>query len=684
MLSIDDSAPGESTRTVELSGNMSMARPAMALADPRLELLGQVVEDRYEVTESIGRGGMSVVFKARDLRLKKNVALKVLMPHLSADPLSVQRFQQEATAASHLDHPNIVKVYNVGSTQSGLPFMAMDLLQGRSLSALIKEKGRLEYTESLNIFVQLTAALAHAHEKGVIHRDLKPSNVILRHADDQGDAEVAKLVDFGIAKVLSQDGHTQAKLTQTGDVFGSPHYMSPEQCLGGELDERSDVYSMGCLMYETLTGQPPHTGESTLQILHKHISETPARIKTVVPNSDIPAELEAIVFKCLEPKRAERVQSMKTLKNDLTQLYMSREKKAINQAQANLSLLWTKRLKLSGREKILGFTGVVVSLLVLSAVWLTMSFLDLTANSPWLSPTMLDWVGPKPPVNDAENRMALAYAQMELYMKRGRFLIEEGAITPGKLVSTLTKTALALERAGRLEDALRGLKYAEKLTEKHISPYSSNYPNLLYYIGNVHYELKQYGEAKKYLEGALESQEWAVSYQWKGDTESMLADCYNFLGAREQAEDHYQAALDRWKQSVTPRSAITAARYADLIMPYNTQKSFHYAFKLYRIAKERWLEQGEGQGQNVALCDLRISNIFSATGEKQKSFEFLKRANAELAAAVGEDNPMRAAVIMKYADALWNRGEYLDAIKQRIGCWLILYHAPPPRATKSD
>jgi len=684
ILSIDDSAPGESTKTVELSGKMSMARPAVALADPRLELLGQVIEDRYEVTENIGKGGMSIVFKARDLRLKKFVALKVLMPHLSADPLSVQRFQQEATAASQLDHPNIVKVYNVGSTQSGLPFMAMDLLQGRSLSALIKEKGRLDYTESLNIFVQLTAALAHAHEKGVIHRDLKPSNVILRHADDDEGSEVAKLVDFGIAKVLSQDGQTQAKLTQTGDVFGSPHYMSPEQCLGGELDERSDVYSMGCLMYETLTGQPPHTGDSTLQILHKHISETPARIKSVVPDSDIPAELEAIVFKCLEPKRDERVQSMKTLKNDLMQLYMSREKKAINQAQAKLALLWTKRLKLSSREKILGFVGVLVSLMVLSAVWLTISFLDLTTNSPWLSPTMLDWVGPKPPVNDAEDRMALAYSQMELYMNRGKFLIKEGAITPGKLVSTLTKTARALERAGRLEDALRGLTKAASITKDFISPYSSNYPNLLYYIGNVHYELKQYEEARKYLSGALESHEWAVSSQWKGDAESMLADCYNFLGKREQAEEYYQAALARWNQSSSPRFAITAARYADLIVPYNTQQSFDYAFNLYKKAKTKWLGQGEGQGQNVALCDLRISNVYFATGEKQKSFEFLKRANSELAAAIGQDNPLRAALIMKYADALWNRGDYLDAIKQRIGCWLILYHAPPPVATKSN
>ncbi|HNA74865.1 MAG TPA: protein kinase, partial [Candidatus Obscuribacter sp.] len=134
--------PDNATRTIEITGNAASLRPPGTFADPSLELLGQLVEGRYEVTENIGKGGMSVVFKARDRRLKKNVAIKVLMPHLSADPLSVQRFQQEATAASHLDHPNIVKVYNVGATESGLPFMAMDLLQGRALSSLIKEKGK--------------------------------------------------------------------------------------------------------------------------------------------------------------------------------------------------------------------------------------------------------------------------------------------------------------------------------------------------------------------------------------------------------------------------------------------------------------------------------------------------------------------------------------------------------------
>ncbi|HNB22805.1 MAG TPA: protein kinase [Candidatus Melainabacteria bacterium] len=675
--------PDNATRTIEITGNAASLRPPGTFADPSLELLGQLVEGRYEVTENIGKGGMSVVFKARDRRLKKNVAIKVLMPHLSADPLSVQRFQQEATAASHLDHPNIVKVYNVGATESGLPFMAMDLLQGRALSSLIKEKGKLDCTEALNIFVQLTAALTHAHEKGIIHRDLKPSNVILAHQED--GTEIAKLVDFGIAKVLSKDGNTQAKLTQTGDVFGSPHYMSPEQCMGGELDERSDVYSMGCLMYEALTGSPPHTGDSTLQILHKHISERPARIKALAPDSNIPAELEAIIFKCLEPQRDERIQTMKQLKNELMELYLIRENSALNQLQAKLSLLWSKRLKLSTREKVLGGLGIVVSLMVLTAGWLTMSYLDLTSNSPWLNASVLDWVGLKPPANEADSKMALAYSQMELYMSRGEKLIADGSVQPGQLVSTFTKTSLALARDGRLEDALRGLTKALYFTKKYLSQYSSTYPNLLYWTGKVHYDLQQYSKAEKYLTAALESNEWAVSVVEKGDTEALIADCNYFMDRREKAEEHYQNALDRWESSglISRRYPESVARYADLIVPYNTQKTYRYAYLLYLSAKKQWIKKADEEGQNIALCDLKISEILEKTGEKEKAFQFLKHANSELASAIGEDNPKRAFLIMKYADALWARGEYADALKQRFGCWLILYLAPPPRFTKA-
>lgn len=675
--------PGSSTRTVELSGNPASVRATASLIDPRLELLGQLVESRYEVTENIGKGGMSMVFKARDRRLKKFVALKVLMPHLSVDPLSVQRFQQEATAASHLDHPSIVKVYNVGTTDSGLPFMTMDFLQGRSLSAVIKEKGRLEYTEALNIFVQLAAALTHAHEKGVIHRDLKPSNVILSHQGDE--AEVAKLVDFGIAKVLVQDGHTQAKLTQTGDVFGSPHYMSPEQCLGGELDERSDVYSMGCLMYEALTGRPPHTGDSTLQILHKHISETPPSFKSVIPETDATARLEAIVFKCLAPKRDDRLQSMRLLKNELTELYMARGKNPVDQTLAKLSLAWAKRPKLSTREKVMASAALVVSFMVLYAIWFCYSFITITTNSPWLSSNILNWIPPKPPGITNEDKASLAFTQVEMYIKKADEFIAEGVSTPGQIVKALTNAGLGLEENGRLEDASRSLERASDIAARYISKFSTAYANLLFYRGRVCYEMGKFDEAETHLKAALESDEWPASPQWKGDCESMLADSYNFMGNRSEAEDYYQRALDRWKNSGSDsvRFSITAARFGDLIVPYNTQKSFKYAYTLYKSAKNNWRRNGELESQNVALCDLRISQVMAGVGEKEQSLYYLKEANDAMARAVGSDNPKRASVMMKYADALWNKGDHMEALSERYRCWQILNHAPPPVATRS-
>ena len=674
-LDIEPSMGANPSETATL--NMGV-KPGTSLVDPRLELLGTVVEDRYEVTETLGKGGMSVVFKARDRRLKKVVALKVLMPHLSADPLSVQRFQQEATAASHLDHPNIVKVYNVGTTESGLPFMAMDYLAGHSLSTLIKENGRLEYLEALGIFVQLTAALAHAHEKRVIHRDLKPSNVILsKHGEE---SEVAKLVDFGIAKVLSQDGQTQAKLTQTGDVFGSPHYMSPEQCLGGELDERSDIYSMGCLMYEALTGKPPHTGESTLQILHKHISETPASFKTLIPETSASTLLEALVFKCLAPKRDDRIQSMKLLKNELAKLYMIRDKNPINQAMAKLSLAWAKRPKLTAREKLLYSVGVMVSVMVIYAATFVLSFLDLTANSPWLGPDILTWVPPKPPGNSAEDKAALGFSQVDMYINKAGTFIKEGVMSPGQLVKTLTNAGLGLEQNGRLEDAARCLDKAAEVAEFHISKYSTSFANLCFYKGRVYYEMQKYDLAAKNLRLCLDSNEWPASHQWKGDCEAMLADCYNFMGNRTAAEDFYQQALDRWKHydCDSARFSITAVRFADLIMPYKTPKSYTYAYNLFKAAKYNWRRTGISEGQNIALCDLRISQVLADSADKEESFRYLKEANEGMANSLGEDNPKRTSLMMKYADALWQRGKRIAALQERFRCWQILNHAPPP------
>lgn len=674
LLLSDDKADGETTKTLNTNGSK-------VGAGFRLDLVGQTVEDRYEVTDEIGQGGMSVVYKARDRRLRKIVAIKVLMPHLAADPLSVQRFQQEATAASHLDHPNIVKVYNVGATESGLPFMAMDYLEGRSLSSQIKEKGRIAYEESLNIFVQLTGALAHAHEKGVIHRDLKPSNVILAHQGNETD--VAKLVDFGIAKVLSQDGHTQAKLTQTGDVFGSPHYMSPEQCLGGELDERSDVYSMGCLMYETVTGRPPHTGESTLQILHKHISETPASFKNVIPeHAKNSAQLEAIVFKCLAPKRDDRFQNMNLLKKELSNLYMDRGSSPIDQAMARISLAWSKRPKFSRREKLLAASGILVSALVLGSSWFTYSFFELTRNSPWLSPNIITWIPPKPPPGDTGEKMTIAYSQVDIYVKRRSELLKAGVITAPELVKTLTKSGLGFERAGRYEDAARCLEIAAEVAEDKISKRSTSYANLLFYRGRVYYQWGKYDSAAACLFECINNNQWPVSDLTRGECEALLADSYSFLGKRNDAEEFYERALKRWEGYDPSRFSITAARYGDLVALYNTPKANEYAYKLYLSAKRNWRRSSEEEVQNIALCDLRIADLLAISGQRDESYNYLKSANQEFLSVFGTDSPKRATTMMKFADALWSRGDYVNALKERFNCWAILNHAPPPVTTR--
>lgn len=211
--------------------------------------IGTTIEGRYEVLSLAGKGGMSAVYRARHLLTQRIVALKLMHSHLLTDESAVRRFQQEAKAASRLHHINAISVLDMGITNDGQPYLTMDFLEGRSLSEEIRSCGKIEAMRSIHVFLQVCAALAHAHDQRIVHRDLKPSNVMLIQADD--DPDFVKVVDFGIAKIL-REGSESLKLTATGDVFGSPYYMSPEQCMGNQLDARSDIYSMGCLMYEAL------------------------------------------------------------------------------------------------------------------------------------------------------------------------------------------------------------------------------------------------------------------------------------------------------------------------------------------------------------------------------------------------------------------------------------------------
>lgn len=252
----------------------------------------RVIANHYEVIERIGAGGMSTVYKVRHLHLNRTYALKLLQ---KVDKDSLQRFQQEGKASSLLEHPNIVSIHDFGVTDEQ-PYMLMDFCEGKSLSQLIKEEGRLEPGRAIFLFEQLASALSHAHSRGVVHRDVKPSNIMVVCEAD--GTERAILVDFGIAKLIPLENiEEQQKLTQTGDVFGTPLYMSPEQCLGHAIDARTDIYSLACVLYEALTGSPPFAGDSVYEIVYKQINDAPKPFPDELLKTQFGRNLEILVLK---------------------------------------------------------------------------------------------------------------------------------------------------------------------------------------------------------------------------------------------------------------------------------------------------------------------------------------------------------------------------------------------------
>lgn len=282
------------------------------------DLVGTVLENKYEILEKIGSGGMGAVYKARHQLMHRVVAIKVVLAQLSANSSTLKRFAQEARASSQLNHPNILTVFDFGISPAGQPYLVMDFLEGVNFARVLEENGRLPVERAIRIFLQVCAALGHAHQRGIVHRDLKPSNIMLTELD--GEPDFAKVLDFGIAKVLSTVEGESDNLTRTGEIFGSPLYMSPEQFRGRALDARSDIYSLGCVMYRTLTGICPVTGKDVLECMYKHVNENVPPFQQVVPELNLPERLETIVMKALAKEPEERYATMNELRADLESL----------------------------------------------------------------------------------------------------------------------------------------------------------------------------------------------------------------------------------------------------------------------------------------------------------------------------------------------------------------------------
>jgi serine/threonine protein kinase len=277
-------------------------------------LIGRILDSKYELIERLGEGGMGTVYRARRLHIGDEVAVKVLNQNFVLESDAIERFRREARSAATIRHTNVVTIHDFSEARAdGTPaYIVMEFVRGESLQSLLKREGRLAPERAVSLMQDVCAGVGVAHRQGVVHRDLKPGNIIVVPADIEGERETVKVVDFGVAKL--RDATVELRLTQTGTAVGTPYYMSPEQLRGEPLDARADVYSLGAVLYEMLTGAPPFDAASLTGLIWKHLNDPP---RALPPQLGVPSALEAVCRRALSKRPEERQADASILRREL-------------------------------------------------------------------------------------------------------------------------------------------------------------------------------------------------------------------------------------------------------------------------------------------------------------------------------------------------------------------------------
>lgn len=294
-----------------------LRRSRSGLEEKLEDMVGKIFMEKYKILSVLGQGGMGMVYKAQHTKLERIHAIKVMNNTHGLQGGARKRFEQEARAMSVLNHENLVSISDFGLSLKGYPYIVMELLEGHTLQEELDNNGPISPARAVPIFVQIADAIGHAHERGIIHRDLKPSNVMLINRGSETDTERVKIVDLGLAKFTRQAEEFSQNLTHDGEIFGSPFYMSPEQATGGQVDVRCDIYSVGCLMFQALTGEVPMKGSTFIETITKRLTTEPLGIRDTHPNKQFPKSLDQIILKAMAREKANRFTSMAELKEQL-------------------------------------------------------------------------------------------------------------------------------------------------------------------------------------------------------------------------------------------------------------------------------------------------------------------------------------------------------------------------------
>jgi serine/threonine protein kinase len=702
------SRPGEETVQQTSDQSLFVTHVNSKGNAPIESLVGQVLDNQYEILSLIGQGGMSVVYKARHNMLRKIVAIKTMLPSLMVHPFAMQRFQQEAQAASNIVHTNVITIYNFGITPEGQPYLVMDYLEGISLSELIAQSRFLTVERATNIFLQMANALAHAHKKGVIHRDLKPSNIILIEQGEKKD--VVQIVDFGIAKMLTQDGQEAMNLTQTGEVFGSPMYMSPEQCKGEKLDHRADIYSLGCLMYETLVGFPPLQGDNTLEVLYKHIHEVPRHMSNKA--HPIPPKLETIVFKALAKTPASRYQTMDELEADLISFQKLEQLSILSFLKSKWELKRAKQLPQTRKDKVAIISIIVAVTATLSAPLFPIISLWNLPNGPISrTPLLLDddrRTIPSQPeevnnqvfgmaINEADaflNNESKPEDNLTLYstlMHHGRRCTEQGFLDQaykaydravkvsrkinGVLAYPTVRASLELGTVaysqGRWEEAEQGISAYLPMLRTGIRNHAE-LPYFLARLGNCYWNTHNYPEARTHYEEALNMKFWKEHSDEMGtnDKYSMALACSRLAMIYQEESKNAELVNDASQGSLAQRS-----------------------ISLWNLALPLWRQVQVGNAKNEGISELNLATILDKTATEQKNVRIalhgskitsietrtaiqnlLNDGTEALRTSCGSESLYYALGLLRVAHYQWETHDYTSALTNRWLACNILAH----------
>ncbi|MFA7339054.1 MAG: serine/threonine-protein kinase [Candidatus Obscuribacterales bacterium] len=330
------SAEAKSSTAIGAAPDVASDAAAERRFDPNIRLL-DLTEGGYQFLDRIGKGTLSYVYQARSGKVDALLAMKIFRRSPFENKRTLKRLEQEANKAKQLNHPNLCSVYEFGLSEKQYPYLVMDFLAGPTLEEVISTEGFLEVDRLIDIAIQICDALTHAHHHNLIHRDLKPANIYLLKAKGGGD--FVKVSDFGIAKVLPNPGRETRYMTADGEEFGNPSYMSPEQCLGERLDGSSDIYSLGCLMYEALSGKLPFSSSNPVRLGFKQVSQKPQSLRERFKDIDVPEALDAVVLCALEKKPENRFPTAEKMKEALIAIQEGKKpklpSKAVNTSKAD-------------------------------------------------------------------------------------------------------------------------------------------------------------------------------------------------------------------------------------------------------------------------------------------------------------------------------------------------------------